>query len=195
MTIIYYLNHRIHLFFLLLIEIREADKFAMSQEKNANSSHVENADEEIPPMTDFVINEAKEATKDEHDMSLLRALKLYPKAAGWSILLSTALVMEGFDNNIIGSFYAFPTFVQKYGSLTSNGTYQVSASWQAGLSNGVGVGEILGLFGSGVLSERYGYRKTLMGAHSLLICFIFITFFAPNIKVLLVGEMLCGLCW
>ena len=167
----------------------------MSQEKNANTSHVENADEDVPAKIDFIINEAKEATKDEHHMSLLRAIKLYPKAAGWSILLSTALVMEGFDNNLIGSFYALPTFAKKYGSLTSKGTYQVSASWQAGLSNAVGVGEILGLFASGVLSERYGYRKIIMGAHSLLICFIFITFFAPTIKVLLVGELLCGLCW
>jgi SP family general alpha glucoside:H+ symporter-like MFS transporter len=45
-----------------------------------------------------VIPEAKRATKAEHNMSLPQTLKMYPHAVGWSVLFSTYLVMEGYDN-------------------------------------------------------------------------------------------------
>jgi len=48
---------------------------------------------------------------------------------------------------------------------------------------------------NGIVSERYGYRKTMIASLFLIICFIFIMFFAPSIEVLLVGEILMGLPW
>jgi hypothetical protein len=47
---------------------------------------------------------------------------------------------------------AFEPFNRKYGQLGDNGTYEVSASWQAGLSNGAQVGQIFGLLGKSTLS-------------------------------------------
>ncbi|KAK9351265.1 hypothetical protein V1523DRAFT_328036, partial [Lipomyces doorenjongii] len=88
--------------------------------------------------------EAKDATSFEHQMTPRQALKLYPKAVGWSILLSLAIVIEGYDIVLLSSFYAFPAFVKKFGELQPDGSYQVSAPWQAGLSNGALVGEIFG---------------------------------------------------
>lgn len=93
----------------------------------------------------------------------------------------------------MGSFYAYPAFNQKYGTLQADGTYGLSAAWQAGLSNGVNVGEILGLFANGIISERFGYRKTMIGALLSTIAFIFINFFAQNVQTLLVGEILIGI--
>lgn len=43
------------------------------------------------------VHEANAATRKEHELTLARALKAYPKAIMWSILLSTAVVMEGYD--------------------------------------------------------------------------------------------------
>ena len=37
---------------------------------------------------------AQHATVQEKNMSLLQAVKLYPKAIGWSMVLSTALVSK-----------------------------------------------------------------------------------------------------
>src|SRR5689334_90480 len=79
------------------------------------------------------INDAQTATAKEHSMSLWQGLKLYPKAIGWSILLSTAIIMEGYDVVLMGSFYAMDSFNKVYGNLQPDGTYQMSASWQAGL--------------------------------------------------------------
>ncbi|KAF2172568.1 hypothetical protein M409DRAFT_17800 [Zasmidium cellare ATCC 36951] len=96
---------------------------------------------------------------------------------------------------LINNFYAFDTFNRKYGVLTDDGTYQVPASWQAGLSNGANVGQMIGLLINGWASERFGYRKTVMTCLVLIIGFIAIFFTAPNVETLLVGEILCGIPW
>lgn len=136
---------------------------------------------------------AQVATVKEHQMSLWQGLKLYPKAVAWSVVLSTAIVMEGYDVVLMGSFYVHPAFKEKYGEQNADGTYGIPAPWQAGLSNAMNVGQILSLFATGIISERFGYRKTMMGALPLIIAFVFILFFAPNKETLLVGEIFMGL--
>jgi len=42
---------------------------------------------------DRVIHDAKMATDKEHNMTLWEGVKLYPKAIGWSVLISTCIVM------------------------------------------------------------------------------------------------------
>lgn len=73
-----------------------------------------------------------------------------------------------------------------------NGSYQLSAAWQSGLSNGLLVGQILGLFANGLAADRYGYKRTMMAALLLVVGFVFIQFFAQNLPTLLVGEILLG---
>lgn len=128
-------------------------------------------------MNDMFAN-ASAATDKEHNMTLREGLRLYPKAIAWSALISTLCAMEGYDISLIGNFCestpsldsthalsgvgrafadllsdAFEPFNRKYGELTSTGSYEVSASWQAGLSNGAQVGQILGLLGEFLSNE------------------------------------------
>ena len=141
-------------------------------------------------------NEARSGTEAEKKLSFRQALKLYPKAVGWSVLLSTAIVMEGYDTLLLANFFALPQFNQKYGTYdVATKSYQISAAWRSGLTNGASVGEILGLFAAGIIQDRIGYRKTVIGALFMVICFIFITFFAINLPMLLCGEILCGIPW
>ena len=72
---------------------------------------------------------ARNAEAQEKTMTLLQAIKLYPTAIGWSMVLSTALVMEGYDLLLLSNLYASPLFNQKYGVLGSKGEYAVPASW------------------------------------------------------------------
>ena len=111
------------------------------------------------------------------------------------MLLSMAIIMEGYDVVLLSSFYALPQFNKKYGVLSADGTYTVPASWRSALSNGALCGEIIGLFVNGIVSERYGYKKTMIMSLAMMIAFIFIPFFAPNVQTLLVGEILCGIPW
>lgn len=48
---------------------------------------------------------------------------------------------------------------------------------------------------AGILADRFGYKKTIIGALFLTIAFIFIFFFAQNIAMLFAGGVLCGLPW
>ena len=44
---------------------------------------------------DQLVEDARAATEAERSMGLWEALKRYPNAIGWSMLLSTAIIMEG----------------------------------------------------------------------------------------------------
>ncbi|KAK3936213.1 general substrate transporter [Diplogelasinospora grovesii] len=146
---------------------------------------------------DKVLNsEARQATATEHSLTLWQALKTYRKAAFWSVLISTSVVMEGYDVTLLGSFMGYPAFRTKYGEWASEDHgFQISSAWQAGLNDISAIGNIIGALLNGYLTARYGHRAVLMGSLSALTVFIFIVFFAPNIEVLLVGEFLCNIPW
>jgi hypothetical protein len=75
---------------------------------------------------ELVLDEARQASADEKQMSLWKAIKLYPKAVGWSVGISMALVMEGYDTALMGNFFGYPAFQSKYGVLDpTTGGYQI----------------------------------------------------------------------
>ncbi|KAK0752608.1 general substrate transporter [Schizothecium vesticola] len=151
-------------------------------------------DEKIHPQE--LVADAKHGADSEHRMTLWQAIKTYPKAVGWSVLLSSTLIMEGYDLALVGNLYANPTFNRKYGEYSvASDKYVISAGWQSGISNGARAGEIIGLLIAGWTADRYGYKRTTMGALVFLIGFIFVLFFAPNVQTLVVGCILCGLPW
>ncbi len=141
------------------------------------------------------VEDARQATATEHSLTLVQAFKAYPKAVFWSMLVSTAIIMEGYDTILIGSFYGYPTFQKKYGSFYPDIGYQLSAAWQIGLGNAANVGTVIGVFANGWLTHRFGYRRVFLVSLFFLAMFIFIVFFAPSIQVLVVGEVLCGIPW
>ncbi|KAI8662138.1 hypothetical protein LRP88_12589 [Fusarium phalaenopsidis] len=143
----------------------------------------------------FVAHEAAAAAEAERSMGLLASLKLYKKACFWSVFISICIVMEGFDNALLNNLYAYPPFQRKFGVQQPDGSYQLTAAWQSGLSNGTLCGQILGLFFNGIIADRFGYRKTLIGALIGCIAFIFIIFFSETLVQLLIGEILIGIPW
>jgi SP family general alpha glucoside:H+ symporter-like MFS transporter len=121
-----------------------------------------------------VTADANRATESEQKMTLMEGLRLYPKAVAWSVLLSGAIIMEGFDKVLITNLFAVPAFKERYGSQLPDGSYEITAAWQAGLSNGAFVGEFMGLLLNGIIADRLGYRWTMMGALFAVTLFIFI---------------------
>lgn len=132
----------------------------------------------------------------EHSMTPLEAIRAYPMAIFWSLMVSMCVIMEGYDTILIGNFYAYPSFAKKYGSyVESSGNYQLTAAWQSGVGNASGVGAFFGVMACGYLVSWYGQKKTLLASLLVLSAFIGMTFSAPNIGVLTAGEVLCGLPW
>ncbi|KAI9147080.1 alpha-glucoside permease [Paramyrothecium foliicola] len=139
--------------------------------------------------------EAARATLTEQSMTLMQGLRTYPHAVGWSVLISTAIVMEGFDKVLINSLFANTAFRQKYGDQQPDGSYELTATWQTALSIASMAGEVVGLGINGIVAERFGYRKTIIVSMFLVIAFIFIVFFAQTTSHLLAGQILLGLPW
>ncbi|SCV69714.1 BQ2448_1108 [Microbotryum intermedium] len=138
--------------------------------------------------------EARDAQTFDQNLTMGQASRLYKKGICWSLLLSMAIIMEGYDTTLLPSFYGFPPFA-KNGELLPDGTYSISAPWQSGLSIGVQVGSIAGVFLNGWLVDRFGYKKTMLGSLFVMIGVIFIPFFAPSIEVLLIGCLAQGVPW
>ena len=83
-------------------------------------SHIEEAarDSNVLTVSDSVIRRASVANPEfanltdnaagaaahERGQTLFQAIRTYPKAVGWSILLSTALVMEGYDVVLLAKY-------------------------------------------------------------------------------------------
>lgn len=137
--------------------------------------------------------DARMATEAEHRMTFLQGCRLYPKAILWSALLSSTIIMEGFDTTLITSFFAFPIFRRNYGQPVdaSGNNHQISVAWQTGLQNGMFVGEIIGLFCNGFLTDRFGYHRTMIGSLIAMSLFVFLAFFAYNIEMLLAAQVSC----
>lgn len=151
--------------------------------------------ETLPDFTDLH-DEMRENTEKETSLGFFGGLKTYPSAAAWSILLSSSIIMEGYDTNLLGSFFAFPQFNRDFGKQLPNGEYQVDASWQAGLMNGAQAGSMLGLFINGIMCDYIGYRKTYYFALVVMIGAIFLPFFANgSIPILMAGQVISGVPW
>lgn len=59
--------------------------------------------------------EAKMAAEKEHQLTIRDAVKLYPKAIIFSIIFSSAVIMEGYDLSLMGSFFGFPVSISRAG--------------------------------------------------------------------------------
>jgi hypothetical protein len=54
--------------------------------------------------------EAQDVHMDEKELDPMAAMKTYPKAILWSLVFSTCVIMEGYDTNLLGNFYAYRIF-------------------------------------------------------------------------------------
>lgn len=137
-------------------------------------------------------DEIAEAIAVEHTLSFWEAVKLYPKAIGWSMYFSMGVIMLSFDPQLLGNLYAMPAFQKDFGYIFE-GEYIISAAWQTGLSMGNPIGQVVGALAAGYPMEWYGRKRTFNVCVILVAGLVFIQFFARSLQVLLVGELLGGL--
>ncbi|KAM3075836.1 hypothetical protein ACMFMG_007960 [Clarireedia jacksonii] len=130
---------------------------------------------------------AQIAAQDEHELTVWQAFRTHKKAIIWSLLVSTAIIMEGYDIVLINSFFAQTAFARKYGDyIPSTNSYQISASWQAGLGNAVGIGTIIGAFANGVQqgfsnnNTQWAYRLPFAFQWIWPVPLFAVLFFAPE---------------
>ncbi|WEW57889.1 hypothetical protein PRK78_003356 [Emydomyces testavorans] len=143
-------------------------------------------------VTTDIGQDARAAIDAETSMSFRTAIKLYPKAAAWSLFFSLGVIMTGFDPQIMGNLYGVPKFQEDFGYLF-NGKMIISAAWQSGLSMGSPIGQVVGALAASYPMEWFGRKWTFLTCVILTAGCVFIQFFARSLAVLLVGELLGGL--
>jgi hypothetical protein len=89
--------------------------------------------------------EARLATAQEHSLTFREAVRLYPKAIGWSLFFSLGIIMTAFDPQLLGQLFATPKFQRDFG-YKFNGEWIISAPWQTGLLMGSPIGQVVGAF-------------------------------------------------
>ncbi|KAJ5610661.1 hypothetical protein N7510_007380 [Penicillium lagena] len=168
--------------------------------KEAEAQHVEQGqipgqDQELEGWVGLA-QDARDATVQEHRLTFVEAVKLYPKACLWTMVVSLVVILDGYDTALIGSLFGFPAFQLQFGHETSTpGSYQLDPKWQTALGLASPLGNIVGIYINAFLTEKWGHKKTCLGTLAFLTAVLFIPFFSKSIQVLFVGELLCGLAW
>ncbi|EGV65597.1 hypothetical protein PSN45_003623 [Yamadazyma tenuis] len=172
----------------------------MSHQEKPEASHHEmvsdnESEKELGVEAENLILNARNATKDEHELTASRALRDYFPAVCWSLIMSSTIIMEGYDTSLMGNFFAFTSFQKKYGVEIAPGSYSLTGQWQSALGCASSIGIIIALAVNGILVERFGHRKIVLVNLVVMAGFLFITVFAKNVEMLLVGQILCGFPW
>ncbi|KAL2670290.1 hypothetical protein Neosp_014757 [[Neocosmospora] mangrovei] len=142
------------------------------------------------------IEDAHAANAHEHSLTVRQALKAYPWAVLWSLLVSMSIIMEGYDTILIGSLYAYPSYAERFGTKNaSTGIWQIEAKWQSAMGSGPQAGAIIGALLNGFLIQRFGYRPAFMFGVILMTAFIFVSVFGMSVELQAVGQILCGIPW
>lgn len=138
-----------------MADVGEKDSVPADKEIGSSPAAMEGQDEAVQAKVhDNVVEHARLAAEKEQNMTLLQGIKLYPKAIFFSVVISTCIVMEGYDISLINNFCkyrnstmfsprscmlivqdAFTQFNEKYGEQLPDGTWEIPARWQSGLSN------------------------------------------------------------
>ncbi|KAF3759898.1 putative MFS alpha-glucoside transporter [Cryphonectria parasitica EP155] len=146
--------------------------------------------------THDLIRQAQESDAADKKLTIRGAIKKYKKACFWAMILSTSLIMEGYDLVIITSFYGQTQFQTRFGTYDAAlQKYAISAEWQSVLSNSAVIGQLVGLVINTFAQDRFGCRPTMMFFMFWMVITIFIPFFAPSLSVLAFGEFMCGIPW
>lgn len=72
----------------------------------------------------------KQAFLREHELTIVQAVRKYPMAVMWSMLVSMSIIMEGYDIVLMQSLFAQPAFAKAYGQLdAATGVHNLSVGF------------------------------------------------------------------
>lgn len=72
-----------------------------------NTGHATADDHDVSKAHRNVVDNARLASGKEQTMTLMQGLRLYPKAIAFSVIISTCIVMEGYDISLVTNFCKF----------------------------------------------------------------------------------------
>ncbi|KAM0747022.1 sugar transporter [Meredithblackwellia eburnea MCA 4105] len=172
------------------LESKEVDSASATEAGKPTTMHLDH----IHDANRGIIDQAMIAEVQER-MTVTQAIKAYPQASVWCCIVSFLILMEGYDLALVSNLMAQPAFSKHYGIPIPGepNKYAVPAAWQSALNQASTIGAFFGILLCGYIQPKIGYRKSILIALVAMVAVIFITFFAPDVKVLFIGQLLSGL--
>lgn len=113
-------------------------------------------------------------------MTALNIRPLHPPSPSRASADTLSQVMESFDMFLNGNFVALPAFKNKYGVYIQGSGLTIPTRWQSALFQSGQCGAFVGVFASGPVTNRLGYRWTAIIALLAMNATIFISFFVSS---------------
>lgn len=171
------------------------DNKAGISEAKADEAHIDHA-YDVEAKKEMNMQGAIDAENQEHNMTVLEAVRAYPAASFWAVNMSCTIIMEAYCLFLIGNFIALPAFAQRYGIYSDKDEkWVIETKWQSALQVIGPVGAIIGVVIAGPITSRIGYRWATILGLMLLNAFIFIFYFANSLPVILISQLFEGIPW
>ncbi|KAK2671523.1 Major facilitator, sugar transporter-like [Fusarium oxysporum f. sp. vasinfectum] len=122
-----------------------------------------------------------------------KILRSQSRFALWALLISTGVVMQGFDIVAGGQLAALPEFREKFGVLKSDGTYLIPAHYLSAWNSIAPATEIVATFIFAPLLERFGRKWGILAASIISVAGVLLQQLAPDWRMHLAGRGVNGI--
>ncbi|GJN66136.1 hypothetical protein PLICBS_000152 [Purpureocillium lilacinum] len=122
-----------------------------------------------------------------------KILKSQSRFALWALLISSGVVMQGFDIVAGGQLAALPAFREKFGVHQSDGTYLIPAHYLSAWNSIAPATEIVSAFIFAPLLDRFGRKWGILAASLISVAGVLLQQLAPDWKVHLAGRGVNGI--
>jgi SP family general alpha glucoside:H+ symporter-like MFS transporter len=116
-----------------------------------------------------------------------------------AFICNFTIIMEGYSLHLLGMYLIHDKFKEDFGHKLpqkkpdGSDEWNLTAASQIGLLQASGIGAMVGLFCSGYICDRIGYRRSFLLALGLVMALINLSVFAKTLPVLCAGQFLVGI--
>ncbi|KKY24295.1 putative mfs alpha-glucoside transporter [Phaeomoniella chlamydospora] len=142
-----------------------------------------------------LIEASKNAARREHSLTIREAASQHRSAVLWAAFFCLPNLIIGYDPTILGTLVGIPEFRRRFGyeHPPGSGEYVLAASWTSAFNYAPIIGFLVASIWGGWCVDRYGPRKTLLGATILSLGTLLIEVLGESAAVIFVGDLLTGL--
>jgi MFS family permease len=141
-----------------------------------------------------MIESSKNAARRKHAPTVRKAISQHKAVVFWAAFFCIPNMIIGYDPTILGTLVGIPEFRKRFGYEypAGSGSFALEASWTSAFNYAPVVGFMLVAFWGGWCVDRFGPRKTLLGATVLSLGTLLIEVFGEIAAVIFVGDIRCG---
>lgn len=147
---------------------------------------------------DLDVNEIEDsscAVRRVHELTVREAVSKHRTAVLWAAFFCLPNMIIGYDPTIVGTLVGVSAFRKEFGYEypSGSGEYVLASSWTSAFTYAPVIGYMLSAIWGGWCVDRYGPRKTLLGATALSLATLLLEVLGTSAATIFVGDLLTGL--